>query len=815
MAFLCRLVAWAFAGSSCFVCLQQLPAHEPFQMIDVPDTEGSLLVTGTGNRTGSTFQIRYRFEGFYLFSQPVLTLAEQPDSQLSSDEIHDLADYTYLFPKFTTLSVDGRLHGVHSHEGGTPGADSFSELMNEFSVSDSYQLPVLPKRTPVVAPLYQGHGPGITIADRSRVGRGTTLHFDATSTRWMVATAKRNALLAKAMHGDDTPPPKSLFWRADERISKHFNDGVYTSTTVEDLPIGYSVNLGGSSILSLPTTRLSRITATGYGINLSIVDGRAIQADAFNGIDQLKYQGVRTLTAETDNDLNTIIDGDSAYSIRLDYRIGIPLGDVILRPKEQDEEQFLPDPGWDLPRRYTVELKDIAPSDVDAIRVRLKQVSRHVGIATNAGNHVRGVERGSCRDCGQPVSMTPHSVSCEVAGQHLSRQYDGYDRCPIDTLPDVLFRLEGDNEKDWDLEDPIDGTGLQYKIGHVLICENVDRNEFEVNVRILDGAASAQLSVEAKINGVWIPGIAEGVSANSTGDYLMLPIDTNGNGIGDSWAGDGLANDSDNEGSLRSAVQGDGLTNFEEYRSVFSRGMFYSTRLNPHHREVFVHDYSLGFASQLNSVKSWYEKQNLSLIQLKDFETRDERVNWQDSRFKRGDQYAIIVMDSTDPLLASVSSDTGTDWSRVGGQATLGERICPQANTAIIGAARNDAERFARQHSMNEDVSRTLAHEIGHVMGCKHHGEGDYWDEVDGQRVLVAVQGGNHSGDAGCFMRYQQADKFRIPDSVAGVLADYPEDLHKRDHFCEGRRGTGINGGGWCGDATNGRCLHQIRLRSS
>jgi hypothetical protein len=82
-----------------------------------------------------------------------------------------------------------------------------------------------------------------------------------------------------------------------------------------------------------------------------------------------------------------------------------------------------------------------------------------------------------------------------------------------------------------------------------------------------------------------IPGHVE----NGTADFIRVPLDENGNKIGDAWTHDSgnRGDDTDNDPSGDGA-DGDHLTRYEEYRGFFLVGI--PTRTNPNKKDVFVRD---------------------------------------------------------------------------------------------------------------------------------------------------------------------------------------------------------------------------------
>jgi hypothetical protein len=147
--------------------------------------------------------------------------------------------------------------------------------------------------------------------------------------------------------------------------------------------------------------------------------------------------------------------------------------------------------------------------------------------------------------------------------------------------------------------------------------------------------------------------------------------------------------------------------------------------------------------------------------------------------------------------------------------------------------------------------SKVVAHELGHGVGIRHHGDGDVrqllWRVDDrgliteqgspirllredrtpmkfpslavGRSITIwlGVKGGEHSGDQACFMRYGTSLAYRsATEANVRYWADPPEVVG--GGLCSAKTGTGVNQAGRVpqaryGDASNGNCQGQIRVR--
>jgi hypothetical protein len=118
-------------------------------------------------------------------------------------------------------------------------------------------------------------------------------------------------------------------------------------------------------------------------------------------------------------------------------------------------------------------------------------------------------------------------------------------------------------------------------------------------------------------------------------------------------------------------------------------------------------------------------------------------------------------------------------------------------------------------------LKQVVIHELGHAVGIEHHGNIDrYHDPKYGR---IAREGGQHSGNMDCAMRYVGAE-FYLHKPWLGEPNPKPMPYNnKREHlglnFCDSKKGTGINARNvegpkievwYCGDATVGNCKGQI-----
>jgi len=114
----------------------------------------------------------------------------------------------------------------------------------------------------------------------------------------------------------------------------------------------------------------------------------------------------------------------------------------------------------------------------------------------------------------------------------------------------------------------------------------------------------------------------------------------------------------------------------------------------------------------------------------------------------------------------------------------------------------------------------TIAHEMGHAVGLRHHGDWTRGACNGGEAGIIALWGGAHAGDTACVMSYSGARYYRGWDRSC---YEYTWSPMWGSTFCPSKAGTGINAGARrmedghpmpvSGDGTHGDCQHAIRLK--
>ncbi len=719
-------------------------------VIAVDNMGGHFWVEAVGN-AGSVLRMHIEYKGFYI--RPILTMTQAKQGLIRYNP--DLLDKYEIVPQSYTVNITVSHKKVCRDSVGEHVSSKYAHM------SEILTMPPPPPKTKT---------PSLEVAD------------------WMYKTC---GVLHKAKSG---AVAHSIVVESRQADGKQ----AYCHIFAEGLINGARISFGQNAKTPHENIRV--------GVLDWILDGPLPIEKPFSLQDMLlSFNGTTTVPFRCGLHEQTITD--TSFTLRYDF-VMAPMMEIKaeLEPADSKEKTWIPTPGET--REYRLRLVDPGPDKVDAVKFVLSETSRHKGIVTNGGNHMRGDQ---CPDCtlGVKDESWPWEVFFPVDGADmpLMRHYTHYNECPIDSLPDVFF-TDADNS-DYIMGDDAVSENLRYTVCQSIETDKISGDTYTAKLRVMDGAASAKLQAYVKVGGLWYAAAAKGDTADSDGIHLLLPLDKDHDGLQDTWekqwgAGDP---DADDDSIMGNPNRGDGLTVFEEYRGVYAQGRHF--RLSPVYIDVFVHDYSGNYNPHLREVGSLFRQQEINLWRLAGNEFKYDCINYDDGEHKNGDQYIIVVMDLNQCPGVSMED-------QVAGFTTIGPPGRNHNTLIMLGAS--SMFNFAL-NTADSDTVGTLAHEIGHQMGLPHHGDTEGLRTLNGKEVWIACLGGQHSGDEDCFMKYNCAQKFIALDWVpqtnlgrwlsGGKLVDYTDPYKKRTHFCNTPHGSGQ-----CGDATEGGCLGKIKIKS-
>ena len=378
---------------------------------------------------------------------------------------------------------------------------------------------------------------------------------------------------------------------------------------------------------------------------------------------------------------------------------------------------------------------------------------------------------------------------------------------------------QGDSS-DWDLRFKLnlsdagqEGFTQSEETGDGYVIETTDpASEATVKVAAWDFGAWGRLKVEASLSEImWATCTSE-----ETGEiYVNIPRDDDDNHIADSWEDQwsvrGMTANSDADATPMGRENGDGFSNYEEYRGFFTQrdaswgewgGIFgVWTSTNPNIKDLFIHD-------EIGQGVGPFVNTGLAIHFID-----EDQYNGNESRlvnFNTGYAAARPARGQHGLYLHHAQLEQGTTgmvepWI---GSPNVVEEVLVDTNQAI-GL---------------DKLLHTIAHELGHAVNLTH--AGDSWTDAlcNGEQKEHVVQpGGVTSGDVNNVMRYYDAGYYIGSD---GQCYEYPDYDQPGTGFCTDLKGTGLNGGASrqaeqgrplpvAGDATwEWTCLQNMSLTS-
>jgi len=316
----------------------------------------------------------------------------------------------------------------------------------------------------------------------------------------------------------------------------------------------------------------------------------------------------------------------------------------------------------------------------------------------------------------------------------------------------------------------------------------------------------------------WIKSSAPACEDVEPNGPVSIPKDNNLNTIADCAPQDDNgappSKDKDAEPTLN-GYDGDGHTNYEEYRGFFVQGSHVRTDIT--RKDLFVNDRA-GFGI------GHFPSTRIAHHLVMNDELRDRESNFNRGHETTGPQHGLILeMDAAGVLPAGVGARS------------------VQIDHGIMGPPRNVSQVLIRAWT-----ERRVAHEMGHSTCVYHHGEAPWapiWiyspedNAFLNSRVICAARnnyrsrrglpaltlngtvlpaqfrfhpkGKQQSGDVNCVMKYVGLFEIYADN---GWFHGWPADVDGTD-FCAAAAGTGFNTGGLVGgDADKGNCLGQMRV---
>jgi hypothetical protein len=302
--------------------------------------------------------------------------------------------------------------------------------------------------------------------------------------------------------------------------------------------------------------------------------------------------------------------------------------------------------------------------------------------------------------------------------------------------------------------------------------------------------------------------------------------------------------DADDEAQPGRLTPGDGLTVYEEYRGFYEAGQHVRGSLD--RKDLFV-SVSKELGGAVEPGLGLFESgTGIDVHHRLDEEElgRDRRIDPNQASPGAQRQHGLrMVREATSSPFAAaeVMYVAGTPEAR-----------SPRwVDRVRIGLNARPSSLVDGRLVVNPLWATMIAHELGHAVNLRHHGDGDLKGKVwipermpDGTEVLtedgvvidlqseagahlhfrqqvkdvwVGERAGQHSGDEACFMRYAMASAYR-PSPSSDVRYWITGSERPGTRLCSTRTGTGVNQRGRdprtrYGDAAEGACKDRVRVR--
>lgn len=435
----------------------------------------------------------------------------------------------------------------------------------------------------------------------------------------------------------------------------------------------------------------------------------------------------------------------------------------------------------------------------------------------------------------QRIITVKFAERSEEEGKSLNKDIDHE---PEDS-PD-LYLPKAQNQHSKCSDDP---SGKDYLFGECQTKEEVTQQRFKVRSEDYGSFSSMEASCADCVALKPPPGWEEGLpnyafKANTLikEHQVKVPKDDNDNQIADAWFFEKKklkADEDDDRFPKGNGVRGDGISAYEEYRGFHVRNEH--KRMSLVRKELFVDN------RDKLPLGKFRDASELRVHDVDKKELKDRVANFNSGHANVVEQHGVI-------LKIGIPSGVGEDEITSAAERSFGDTL-----TNEMGPPKNVVQVLIHPGAVSSDVldeAGTVAHELGHSVSIRHHGEGggskEYklngstgYNLIDkkGQRTLL-VDGSSlfvdliqykvmcptrssvsivigdkkhntHSGHTQCFVRYTYvADGYFQEDGSFQCRGWEPDEVL----FCDSKSG-GYNGGNQvAGDAARGKCKTQLQV---
>ncbi|MFQ6082728.1 MAG: hypothetical protein ACE5WD_05140 [Candidatus Aminicenantia bacterium] len=332
-------------------------------------------------------------------------------------------------------------------------------------------------------------------------------------------------------------------------------------------------------------------------------------------------------------------------------------------------------------------------------------------------------------------------------------------------------------------------------------------NSITVKVQSLDYGAWGKIKAEVNIEGRWYECRAEDGKS-----YITIPYDDDEDHIADMWEEyfgvKDQSEETDDDEEPQSRQNGDGFTNYEEYRGFFVNESWREWYFSPRRKDLFIYD-------EIGMGVAYFTETQIMIHLIDKDEYDDNRV----VNFNRG--YGTLKSQEGQKGLYLHEEELIGLWGEVKPCVGTPNVVEEVVVNSISLEAKSAYAKWGTEGKLLQNYASAIAHELGHGVNILHHGD-DLWEALHDYKI--ARSGGLWSGDIACVMRYSPPDSYLGRD---GNIYPYPEEEEgprSMTSFCSSPTGTGINAPGErigpngnpypvAGDAEKGNCRNNITLK--
>lgn len=342
------------------------------------------------------------------------------------------------------------------------------------------------------------------------------------------------------------------------------------------------------------------------------------------------------------------------------------------------------------------------------------------------------------------------------------------------------------------------------KSGKTFIATKQDPSspEESIIIRAGDFGAYGKLKAEIKVFGTWYQAAARPFALA----YLPVPFDKNENFIADKWEKDvgvyssNLPPEWDEDPyPAHQKNNGDGFTLYEEYRGFREEGHVFTkvdheqvknghVRMDPMYKDVFIldqdHLFFEYYRAENPSRLNWHLITPDMMKQQGNLNTNPEfrwlNFNTSKKHFLRN-QYALVIMDE-----GRMRESAGITFALPSCSVNPGEESAPQPlkcnyrvaiyRQFIIDFIQQSPFPKGKGMVLQEILTTTVIHEIGHALGIVHHTQAILPDRCrglsDDERSGTACDPKTY-GVQSCAMRYEEMLEYGKADIIPILKTEY------------------------------------------